>query len=158
MQIGVHKVAMAAPNDVSELAKLIDSGVVNPSEIVALIGKTEGNGGANDFTRGYATLVVPDSAGEASRHLARGGRPQDRLRVVGRHRRRALAARDACSRARPRGQGERSTPGDGDRGHARHPAGRSRHDGASATRSRRRRGAAWRRPASPTRRTCTTCR
>jgi cyanuric acid amidohydrolase len=29
--------------------------VVNPTEIVALIGKTEGNGGANDFTRGYAT-------------------------------------------------------------------------------------------------------
>jgi len=55
MQIGVHKVAMAAPNDVSELAKLIDGGVVKPSEIVALIGKTEGNGGANDFTRGYAT-------------------------------------------------------------------------------------------------------
>ena len=55
MQIGVHKVAMAAPNDVSELAQLIDGGVVKPSEIVALIGKTEGNGGANDFTRGYAT-------------------------------------------------------------------------------------------------------
>jgi cyanuric acid amidohydrolase len=55
MQIGVHKVAMAAPNDVSELAQLIKRGVVNPSEIVALIGKTEGNGGANDFTRGYAT-------------------------------------------------------------------------------------------------------
>lgn len=55
MRIGVHKVAMAAPNDVSELAKLIDSGAVNPAEIVALIGKTEGNGGANDFTRGYAT-------------------------------------------------------------------------------------------------------
>jgi len=56
MQIGVHKVAMAAPNDVSELAKLIDAGTVNPAEIVALIGKTEGNGGANDFTRGFATL------------------------------------------------------------------------------------------------------
>jgi cyanuric acid amidohydrolase len=55
MQIGVHKVAMAAPNDVSELAQLIKRGVVNPFEIVALIGKTEGNGGANDFTRGYAT-------------------------------------------------------------------------------------------------------
>ena len=55
MQIGVHKVAMAAPNDVSELAKLIDGGSVKASEIVALIGKTEGNGGANDFTRGYAT-------------------------------------------------------------------------------------------------------
>ena len=55
MQIGAHKVAMAAPNDVSELAKLIDSGSVKPAEIVALIGKTEGNGGANDFTRGFAT-------------------------------------------------------------------------------------------------------
>jgi cyanuric acid amidohydrolase len=55
MQIGVHKVAMAAPNDVSQLAKLIDNGTVDPSGIVALIGKTEGNGGANDFTRGYAT-------------------------------------------------------------------------------------------------------
>jgi len=55
MQIGAHKVAMAAPNDVSELAKLIDSGAVKPAEIVALIGKTEGNGGANDFTRGFAT-------------------------------------------------------------------------------------------------------
>src|ERR1700674_337392 len=56
MKIGVYKVAMAAPNDVSELAKLIDSGQINPAEIVALIGKTEGNGGANDFTRGFATL------------------------------------------------------------------------------------------------------
>ena len=56
MKIGVHKVAMAAPNDVSGLAALIDSGEVDPGEVVALIGKTEGNGGANDFTRGYATL------------------------------------------------------------------------------------------------------
>src|SRR5258705_11359548 len=56
MNIGVWKVAMASPNDVSELAKLIDSGQIDPASIVALIGKTEGNGGANDFTRGYATL------------------------------------------------------------------------------------------------------
>ena len=56
MKIGVHKVAMAAPNDVSGLAALIDSGEVDPGEVVALVGKTEGNGGANDFTRGYATL------------------------------------------------------------------------------------------------------
>jgi len=56
MKIGVHKVAMASPSDVSELARLIESGEVDPAEIVALIGKTEGNGGANDFTRGFATL------------------------------------------------------------------------------------------------------
>src|ERR1700720_3195004 len=56
MKIGVCKLAMAAPNYVSELERLIDSREVDPAEIVAVIGKTEGNGGANDFTRGFATL------------------------------------------------------------------------------------------------------
>ena len=56
MKIGVHKIAMAAPNDVSGLKCLIESGAVDPATIVAFIGKTEGNGGANDFTRGFATL------------------------------------------------------------------------------------------------------
>lgn len=57
MKVGVHKIAMASPDDVSALEKLIDEGTVKPEEIVAVIGKTEGNGGANDFTRGYATLA-----------------------------------------------------------------------------------------------------
>ncbi len=56
MKVGVHKLPMNSPNDVSALERLIDHGEVNPAEIVALIGKTEGNGGANDFTRGFATL------------------------------------------------------------------------------------------------------
>src|SRR3989442_3238766 len=56
MKIGVNRVAMASPSDVSGLAALIDAGEVDPGEVIALIGKTEGNGGANDFTRGYATL------------------------------------------------------------------------------------------------------
>ncbi|WP_158815739.1 ring-opening amidohydrolase [Methylocapsa sp. S129] len=56
MKIGLHKVAMAAPNDVSGLEALLDQGVVDPTTIVAVIGKTEGNGGANDFTRGFATI------------------------------------------------------------------------------------------------------
>lgn len=55
MRVGVHKVRMNNPGDVSDLQRLIDSGAVKPEEIVALIGKTEGNGGANDFTRGFAT-------------------------------------------------------------------------------------------------------
>ncbi|WP_346900448.1 ring-opening amidohydrolase [uncultured Roseibium sp.] len=55
MRVGVHKIEMANPGDVSGLEKLIASGAVNPQEIVALIGKTEGNGGANDFTRAFAT-------------------------------------------------------------------------------------------------------
>ncbi len=56
MRVGVHKILMNSPNDVSGLERLIADGTVNPAEIVALIGKTEGNGGANDFTRGFATL------------------------------------------------------------------------------------------------------
>jgi len=56
MRVGVHKLAMNGPSDVAALERLIASGEVKPSEIVALIGKTEGNGGANDFTRGFATL------------------------------------------------------------------------------------------------------
>eukprot|EP01037_Dinobryon_pediforme_P010661 gene10661-10733_t len=47
---------MNSPGDISGLEALIQSGAVDPKEIVALIGKTEGNGGANDFTRGFATL------------------------------------------------------------------------------------------------------
>ena len=56
MRIGLHKVAMNNPSDVSGFTALIESGEVDPKEVVAVIGKTEGNGGANDFTRGYATL------------------------------------------------------------------------------------------------------
>jgi cyanuric acid amidohydrolase len=46
---------MNSPSDVSGLERLIDEGKIDPREIVASIGKTEGNGGANDFTRGFAT-------------------------------------------------------------------------------------------------------
>lgn len=84
MKIGVHKVAMAAPNDVSELKALIAAGAVDPATIVALIGKTEGNGGANDFTRGYATLsyqlllapllgITPEEVGERIAFVWSGG-------------------------------------------------------------------------------------
>ncbi|MCB8877625.1 ring-opening amidohydrolase [Acidisoma silvae] len=47
---------MANPGDTAGLTRLIENGAVVPGEIVAVIGKTEGNGGANDFTRGLATL------------------------------------------------------------------------------------------------------
>lgn len=84
MKVGLHKVAMAAPNDVSELAGLIADGTVDPTTIVALIGKTEGNGGANDFTRGYATLsyqlllapllgLTPDEVGQRIAFVWSGG-------------------------------------------------------------------------------------
>lgn len=56
MQVGLNRIPMSSPADVSGLTGLIDSGVLEPCRIVAVIGKTEGNGGANDFTRALATL------------------------------------------------------------------------------------------------------
>ena len=55
MNVGVHRLSMANPGDVSGLRRLIDDGVVDAASVVAVIGKTEGNGGANDFTRALAT-------------------------------------------------------------------------------------------------------
>jgi cyanuric acid amidohydrolase len=67
MQVGVHKITMNSPSDVAGLTALIENGTVDPHEIVALIGKTEGNGGANDFTRGFATVSF---ATLLAKHLA----------------------------------------------------------------------------------------
>ncbi len=60
MRVGVHRLSMASPGDVSELRKLIADKVIDPAEIVASIGKTGGNGGANDFTRALATQSAAD--------------------------------------------------------------------------------------------------
>src|SRR6266699_5834788 len=49
--IEVRKVPWHHVSDASELAKLIDDGVLEADRVVAVIGKTEGNGGVNDYTR-----------------------------------------------------------------------------------------------------------
>ncbi|HEY0510211.1 MAG TPA: ring-opening amidohydrolase, partial [Blastococcus sp.] len=49
--IEVRKVPLHNVSDASELAKLIDDGVMEADRIIAVIGKTEGNGGVNDYTR-----------------------------------------------------------------------------------------------------------
>ncbi|MCU4118074.1 ring-opening amidohydrolase [Variovorax sp. N23] len=54
----VHRLGMAHPGDLSELAALLDAGTLRAADIVAVIGKTEGNGGVNDFTRGYFTQTL----------------------------------------------------------------------------------------------------
>ncbi|MEA2623089.1 MAG: cyanuric acid amidohydrolase [Chloroflexota bacterium] len=58
MRVAVHRYGMANPADVSALSGEIAAGRIDPARIVAIIGKTEGNGGANDFTRALATLSV----------------------------------------------------------------------------------------------------
>ena len=49
--IEVRKIPLHHVSDASELAKLIDDGVLEADRIIAVIGKTEGNGGVNDYTR-----------------------------------------------------------------------------------------------------------
>ena len=54
---GVWRFPMAGPDDVGPLARLVEQGEIDPREIIAIIGKTEGNGRVNDFTRGFATFA-----------------------------------------------------------------------------------------------------
>ena len=49
--IEVRKVAIESVTDASGLARLIDDGVIEADRVLAVIGKTEGNGGVNDYTR-----------------------------------------------------------------------------------------------------------
>jgi ring-opening amidohydrolase-like protein len=51
MAIDVRKIEIKSVSDASGLDEWIVSGDVSADEIVAVIGKTEGNGGVNDFTR-----------------------------------------------------------------------------------------------------------
>ena len=57
MAIDVAKVEIKSVSDASGLEELIASGRMAADEVVAVIGKTEGNGGVNDFTR-----ILSDSA------------------------------------------------------------------------------------------------
>src|SRR3954463_4100253 len=49
--IEVRKIPLKNVSDASGLAELIDAGVLEADRVIAVIGKTEGNGGVNDYTR-----------------------------------------------------------------------------------------------------------
>jgi barbiturase len=51
MPFEVRKVEIGSVTDASGLADLITGGVFAADDVLAVIGKTEGNGGVNDFTR-----------------------------------------------------------------------------------------------------------
>jgi ring-opening amidohydrolase-like protein len=73
--IEVRKVPIHSVADASELARLIDDGVMDASRVIAIIGKTEGNGGVNDYTR-----IIAD---RAFREVLVGkGAPADQVKQV----------------------------------------------------------------------------
>ena len=83
MQAAVHRLSAAGPSDTAVLDDAIARGLIRPETIVAVLGKTEGNGCVNDFTRGFATasfctclarhLGVPAAAVEARVPLVMSG-------------------------------------------------------------------------------------
>jgi cyanuric acid amidohydrolase len=56
--VEVHRIPMAGPGDLGGFERLVKAGSLDPSHIVAVLGKTEGNGGVNDFTREYASRSI----------------------------------------------------------------------------------------------------
>ena len=64
--VDVICVLTRGPGDVSGLAALIEAGKLDPAAIVAIMGKTEGNGCVNDYTREYSTAAL---AGLLGQHL-----------------------------------------------------------------------------------------
>lgn len=73
-RLTIHRLSMAHPGDVSALRELIERGALPADRIRAVIGKTEGNGGLNDFTRGYFTQslmhLLAHATGERADELA----------------------------------------------------------------------------------------
>jgi cyanuric acid amidohydrolase len=57
----VHRLPMQSPDDTRALEAAIISGEIDPSGIVAILGKTEGNGCVNDFTRAFAVRALQHS-------------------------------------------------------------------------------------------------
>ena len=56
-KVDVWRVACRSPGDLSGVLTLIDSGKLVLADVIAVMGKTEGNGCVNDFTREYASAA-----------------------------------------------------------------------------------------------------
>ncbi len=63
----VHRLSARGPDDTAPLEQAIAAGAIRPEGIVAILGKTEGNGCVNDFTRAFAVSALRQAL---ARHLA----------------------------------------------------------------------------------------
>jgi cyanuric acid amidohydrolase len=61
--VDVIRIPCGGPGDVSGLVALIESGRLAPADVVAVMGKTEGNGCVNDYTREYASATLAATLG-----------------------------------------------------------------------------------------------
>ncbi|MGJ7582007.1 ring-opening amidohydrolase [Variovorax sp. RHLX14] len=56
-KVDVFRVPCSGPGDLSAVQALIDAGQLDPKTVVAVMGKTEGNGCVNDHTRDFAATA-----------------------------------------------------------------------------------------------------
>ena len=74
--VDVRKVPIESVSDASGLAELIDQGILDADRVVAVVGKTEGNGGVNDFTRILADRAFREVL------VAKGTRPMEEVKQI----------------------------------------------------------------------------
>jgi barbiturase len=74
--VEVRKVPIRNVSDASGLAELVDEGVIDGDRVVAVVGKTEGNGGVNDYTR-----IIADRAFREVL-VAKGTRSQEQVAQI----------------------------------------------------------------------------
>ncbi len=60
-----HRLSAGAPDDVTALEQAFASGAIEAKSVVAILGKTEGNGCVNDFSRGFAVRALSDALARA---------------------------------------------------------------------------------------------
>jgi cyanuric acid amidohydrolase len=64
----VHRISTRGPDDVTGLESMFASGEISAESVIAILGKTEGNGCVNDFTRGFAAAALK---GALARHVSK---------------------------------------------------------------------------------------
>ena len=147
MAIEVAKVELKTVQDASGLEACLAEGQFTADEVIAVIGKTEGNGGVNDFTR----ILADQAFRRVLARLASGARSRSpAFRWCGRAAATASSRRmRRCSRERQDRSGVAVAPGDRHRDERRAPArghrpardgreGRRRRQGRDARRRHRR--------------------
>jgi cyanuric acid amidohydrolase len=83
-RVEVFRVPCDSPGDLREVRALVAQGQLEPRDIIAVMGKTEGNGCVNDYTRDFATTAwchflapylecTPDDAGRRVALVMSGG-------------------------------------------------------------------------------------
>lgn len=60
----VHRLSAGAPDDVAPFRQAIARREIEPTAIVAILAKTEGNGNVNDFSRAFAVRAFHDALGQ----------------------------------------------------------------------------------------------